>query len=179
MGIRRKQEEQPQEKILDVDASMQGTLAFKDPVNLRINGKFEGKLDTKGTLTIGEHAVVNANIEGDSIVIAGRVNGDILAKKAVRLIAPACVVGDIKTPTLSVLEGALMEGYCNMLPQEKTVRSVASMLSIDEVAQYLEVDKNVVVEWADSGKLPAVKEGARWRFEKAKIEDWLSNERIK
>jgi excisionase family DNA binding protein len=179
MGIRRKQEEQPQEKILDVDASMQGTLAFKDPVNLRINGKFEGKLDTKGTLTIGEHAVVNANIEGDSIVIAGRVHGDILAKKAVRLIAPACVVGDIKTPTLSVLEGALMEGYCNMLPQEKTVRSVASMLSIDEVAQYLEVDKNVVVEWADSGKLPAVKEGARWRFEKAKIEDWLSNERIK
>ena len=33
------------EKILDVDASMQGTLSFNDPVNLRINGKFEGKLN--------------------------------------------------------------------------------------------------------------------------------------
>ena len=31
-----------EEKILDVDAAMQGSLTFKDPVNLRINGKFEG-----------------------------------------------------------------------------------------------------------------------------------------
>ena len=55
--MRRRREEEPKEKILDVDASMQGTLSFKDPVNLRINGKFEGKLQTKGSLTIGEHVV--------------------------------------------------------------------------------------------------------------------------
>ena len=59
-----------QEKILDVDASMQGTISFKDPVNLRINGSFEGKLDTRGNLTIGENAKVTANINGDNIVIA-------------------------------------------------------------------------------------------------------------
>jgi len=51
--MRRRKDEEFAEKILDVDASMQGTLAFKDPVNLRINGKFDGKLDTKGSLTIG------------------------------------------------------------------------------------------------------------------------------
>ena len=55
---RRKEDLEQKEKVLDVDASMQGTLAFKDPVNLRINGKFEGRLETKGFLTIGEHAVV-------------------------------------------------------------------------------------------------------------------------
>lgn len=178
MALRRRQEE-PREKILDVDASMQGTLTFKDSVNLRINGKFEGKLQTKGSLTIGEHAVVTADIIGENIVIAGRVNGNIKADKTLKLVAPACVVGDIKAPILNITEGAIFEGYCNMLRGEKTSKSTADMLTIDEVAKYLEVDKNVVLEWADTGKLPAMKEGQRWRFEKSKIEDWLTSEKIK
>ena len=47
----RKRKEEPtvhvvEDKFLDVNATMQGTLRFDDPVNLRINGKFEGTLDT-------------------------------------------------------------------------------------------------------------------------------------
>ena len=49
--------QQTGEKVLDVNASMQGTLRFDDPVNLRINGKFEGTLDTKGMLMVGERPV--------------------------------------------------------------------------------------------------------------------------
>ena len=73
------------DRILDVDASMQGSMVFKDSVNLRINGRFEGTLNTKGNLMISEHAVVNADILGESIVIAGRVNGTIQALKELRL----------------------------------------------------------------------------------------------
>ena len=177
--MRRKRDEELGEKILDVDASMQGTLAFKDPVNLRINGKFEGKLQTKGSLTIGEHAVVNADIIGENITIAGSVNGDVIAEKRIELVAPARVIGNIKTPTLSVQEGAVFEGHCSMLSKVVSSRGIMDMLTIDEVSKYLEVDKNVVLEWADIGKLPAVKEGSQWRFERSKIEDWLSSEKIK
>ncbi|MFA6610525.1 MAG: polymer-forming cytoskeletal protein, partial [Candidatus Omnitrophota bacterium] len=67
MGKKDKRHEE--EKILDVDAAMQGSLIFKDPVNLRINGRFEGLLNTKGNLMIGEAAAVNADITGDSIII--------------------------------------------------------------------------------------------------------------
>lgn len=176
--MRRRREEEPKEKILDVDASMQGTLAFKDPVNLRINGKFEGKLETKGNLIIGADAVVNADITGEYITVAGRVSGDIKAEKELNLIAPACVAGDVKTPALSIAQGAILEGYCNML-EEKISRKAAEILTIDEVAQFLEVDKTVVAGWAAEGRLPATKEKSGWRFEKSKIEDWLSSERIK
>jgi len=181
MALRRRREEESpvKEKVLDVDASMQGTLVFKDAVNLRINGKFEGKLDTKGSLTIGEHAVVNADISGEYIVIAGRVNGDVNAQNSIKIIAPGCVIGDIKTPSLSVDEGSVLEGNCHMMSGTKSSRQVADMLSIDEVADFLEVDKNVIVEWADTGKLPGRKEGAQWRFERSKIEDWLTSEKIK
>jgi len=178
MALRRRKEE-PVEKILDVDASMQGTLAFKDPVNLRINGKFEGKLETKGSLTIGERAVVNADINGENITIAGKVNGDIKATSAIHLVAPACVIGDVKTPVISIDEGAILEGFCNMMQEGKSSKNTAGLLGIDEVADYLEVDKGVVMEWADTGKLPATKEGSKWRFEKSKVENWLANERIK
>lgn len=176
--MRRRREEESKEKILDVDASMQGTLTFKDAVNLRINGRFEGKLQTKGSLTIGAQAVVNADIIGEIIIVAGKVTGDISAQKELSLIAPACVVGNVRTPALTVAAGAVMEGYCNML-EEKPEGGRSTTLTVEEVAQFLEVDKAVVGEWASAGKLPAEKDGNKWRFEKAKIEDWLNNERIK
>ena len=176
--MRRKHEE-PKEKILDVDASMQGTLSFKDPVNLRINGKFDGELQTKGILTIGEHAIVNADIYGEHITVAGRVNGNINAQKELNLVAPACVVGNVKAPTVSIATGSTLDGYCNMLPEDRSPKKGIAVMTIDEVAQYLEVDKNVVAEWADTGKLPAVKEGSKWKFDKTKIEEWLTSEKIK
>ncbi|MBN1353103.1 MAG: polymer-forming cytoskeletal protein [Candidatus Omnitrophica bacterium] len=175
----RKRTEEHNDKILDVDASMQGTLTFKDPVNLRINGEFEGRLSTKGNLTIGEHAVVKANIDGETIIVAGRINGEIRAQKELRLVPPARILGNIKTPILHVSEGAVLEGYCNMIKESKSAISAADMLTLDQVADYLEVDRSVVVEWADSGKLPATKEGSLWKFERSKIEDWLTSEKIK
>lgn len=176
--MRRRRVEESKEKVLEVDASMQGSMTFKDPVNLRINGKFEGKLDTKGTLTVGDNAIVSADINGENITIAGRVNGDITAKK-IKLIAPGCVVGDIKTASLTITDGAILQGNCNMLSHGNTPEEKGEMLDIDEVAKFLEVDKNVVVEWADTGKLPAVKDGSAWRFERIKIENWLTSEKIK
>jgi len=93
------------DKILDVDASMQGKLTFKDAVNLRINGKFDGTLETKGTLTIGETGDVTAHIIGEDVVIAGKVRGDILAKKRLTIQASAVVEGKIRTAKLIVVEG--------------------------------------------------------------------------
>ena len=80
-----------EEKTLDVDAAMQGTLTFKDPVNLRINGKFEGTLDTRGNLTVGPTAVIIADITGDNIIIGGKVKGKITAKERLTLLPQAVV----------------------------------------------------------------------------------------
>ena len=177
--MRRRRDEENRDKVLDVNASMQGTLAFKDPVNLRINGKFEGKLETCGNLTIGEQAIVNADIKGEDITVGGRVNGDIEATKRIRLVSPACVVGSITTPSLHIDEGAVLEGHCNMLTLDNASKKGSARLTVDQVAEYLEVDGDVVSEWADTGKLPAIKDSSGWMFDRAKIEDWLANEKIK
>jgi excisionase family DNA binding protein len=167
-------------KVLDVDAAMQGSLVFKDPVNLRINGRFEGTLNTKGNLMIGEHAIVNADIIGDSIVIAGKVNGNVHAIKDIKLISPACVVGDVRTPLLSVAEGAVLEGTCHMLAKSKDeAASRYNMMSTEELAKYLEVDMGMINEWVNAGKLPAMKEGDAWKFDRARVDEWVASGKIK
>ncbi len=176
--FRQTQDETPKEKILDVDASMQGTLSFNDPVNLRINGKFEGKLNTKGILMVGERADIAADIVGEHITVAGKVSGNIKASKDLKLISPARISGDIETPVLSVAEGAVINGNIKMSSATKNLSSSGDMLSLDEVAKYLEVDKGMISEWAENGKLPGKKEGNNWRIEKAALENWVSNEKV-
>lgn len=159
----------PEEKILDVDAAMQGSLSFKDPVNLRINGKFEGNLDTRGNLTIGPTAVINADIIGDNIIVGGRVNGKITAKERLTLLPQAIVEGHIYPARLNIAEGAILEGQCSMLHD---------FLNPEQLAKYLEVELNSIIEWANSGKVPGNKEGSDWKFERKAIDSWVAAGKI-
>lgn len=177
MGKKDKKHEE--EKVLDVDASMQGSLVFKDPVNLRINGRFEGTLNTRGNLMISEHASVSADITGESIVVAGKVSGDIHALRELKLIAPAVVIGDIKTPLLSVAEGAIFDGNCKMLSRESSEAPKNAVMTADELAKYLEVDAAMVLDWVNSGRLPGLREGGNWRFDRSKIDEWVASGKIK
>ncbi|MCU0651711.1 MAG: polymer-forming cytoskeletal protein [Candidatus Omnitrophica bacterium] len=158
-----------EEKILDVDAAMQGSLIFKEAVSLRINGKFEGSLETKGNLTIGPTALVLADIVGDNVIIGGKVKGRITAKDRLTLLPSAIVEGDIYPAKLNIAEGAILEGRCLMLHD---------FLNSEELARYLEVDLNSILEWANSGKVPAVKEGEHWKFERKAIDSWIASGKI-
>ncbi|MFA4984405.1 MAG: polymer-forming cytoskeletal protein [Candidatus Omnitrophota bacterium] len=158
-----------EDKILDVDASMQGNLSFKDPVKLRINGKFEGNLNTKGSLTIGSTATIYGDITGDNIIIGGRVKGKVIAREMLTLLPTAIVEGDVLPAKLNVAEGAILEGRCLML---------RDFLNVDELARYLEVDLNAVMDWANSGKVPASKDGDNWKFERKAIDSWIASGKI-
>lgn len=165
MPLRRKIEE----KIFDVDASMQGSLKFKEPVNLRINGKFEGTLELKGILTVGKSAQLNAQINGDHIIIAGKVKGRIVAREGLSFLSTAIVEGDIYPRKLSVAEGAIFDGKCFML---------GDFLNTEDLARYLEVDLSSVLEWANSGKIPAQKDGNSWKFERKAIDSWVASGKV-
>jgi len=158
-----------EEKMITVDSSMQGSLSFKEPVHLCINGKFEGTLEVKGTLEIGESATVDATIAGDDIIVYGRVKGEVTASKRVVLKSSAVVEGSLKAPLLAISEGALFQGRCSML---------GDIFDPDGLARYLEVDLNTVLDWASSGRIPAFKEGTAWKFERKKVDEWVSAGKI-
>lgn len=168
MALREKRKE-TDEKVITVDSAMQGSLSFKDPVHLKINGKFEGTLDVRGVLEIGENAIVEATITGDDIVISGKVKGEISGTRRVVLEDRSVVDGTIKTPTLKIEEGAVFQGKSVML---------GDIFDAEGLARYLELDLDTIGDWASSGKIPAFKEGMNWKFERKKIDEWVSAGKI-
>lgn len=167
-----------EEKILDVTAKMEGTITFRDPVNLRINGEFNGKLETRGSLTIGENAKVKADIEGDKIVVAGKVTGNIRASQSLAVVAPAEIRGDIFTPSFSVAEGSMIEGKISMLSAGKGASDLKEEMGLRDVANYLEVDVQVVEDWSRKKKIPASQEGGQWVFRRSEIDKWIAEEKV-
>jgi len=177
---RLKKDDQSAENVLDINATMQGTMTFKDPVNLRINGEFEGKLNTRGNLTIGENAQVTADIDGENITIAGKVTGNIVATGRLNLIAPANIMGDIVAAELTVSNGAILNGNCKMSSSSEQIITSGNRkaMALDEVARYLEVDTSLVKEWAAQKKIPATKENDTWKFYKQEIDSWIAKEKV-
>lgn len=109
------------DKVINIDAGLEGNLKFTGPVNLRLNGDFEGDLEAKGTLIIGDKADVKAKtVKGDTITIAGKVKGDIICSKRLELYTSARVIGNVETPVLVMAEGALLKGDCQMPVDETT-----------------------------------------------------------
>jgi len=168
MALRERKKE-IDDRVITVDSAMQGSLTFKDPVHLRINGKFEGTLEAQGVLEIGENATVEATITAEDILVFGKVRGDIVATKRVSLRSHAVLDGNIKTPLLTIEEGALFQGRCAML---------SDVFDMEGLARYLEVDMATILDWANNGKVPAFKESNHWRFERKKIDEWVSSNKV-
>jgi cytoskeletal protein CcmA (bactofilin family) len=89
-------------------------LRFKD--SLRIQGKFEGEIDSMGRLIIDDQAVVNARrIRASSVVVGGVVHGDIEAVDRLEMLPSAKVYGNVRTSRLRIGDGVVFEGKCEMI----------------------------------------------------------------
>ncbi len=82
-----------------------------------INGDIEGEVVSRGVLTIGSSATLKAKVTGQEVTILGLVQGDIEATERLVLRKPARVLGNIKTPALSMEEGVVFQGGCRMDPK--------------------------------------------------------------
>ena len=98
--------------FLGKGCSVTGKLLFEGTV--RIEGQVEGEITARDSLVIGESAVVNAQINGTSIVVHGTIKGDVTARKRLEIHAPGKVYGNISVPSLVIHEGVVFEGQCTM-----------------------------------------------------------------
>jgi cytoskeletal protein CcmA (bactofilin family) len=100
---------------LDRGSKLSGKVSFEGPA--RIDGEVDGEINAKDALTIGETAVVTAQIRAASVTVAGKVSGDIIASNRIEIRPSAKVNGNLTAPVLVVAEGALFEGHCSMQPE--------------------------------------------------------------
>jgi cytoskeletal protein CcmA (bactofilin family) len=104
-----------------------GKLNFEGTV--RVDGQVEGEIAAQDTLIVGERAVVTAQISGATIIIRGKVTGDINARKRVEIRAPGRLFGNIVTPSLVIHEGVIFEGHCSMAGGAEARSAEASKVS--------------------------------------------------
>ncbi|HWT01259.1 MAG TPA: polymer-forming cytoskeletal protein [Pyrinomonadaceae bacterium] len=87
---------------------------------LRVDGHLSGQVKSEGgTLIVGNNGQVDADIEVAVATIHGSVNGDIIASQRLELGRAAKVNGNIQTPSLVIEQGAVFEGSCRMIQQQK------------------------------------------------------------
>ena len=92
---------------------VQGTLSGKE--DLTIDGKVEGKICLKGhVLTIGANGLIQADLAAKTVIIHGKVSGNVSAKDKVEVAATGSVQGDINAPRVSIIDGAQFRGKIDM-----------------------------------------------------------------
>ena len=111
-----KNEELPIKAYLGSDALFKGTLSFEGTV--RIDGKFEGKVNTNDTLVIGETGDMQADVRVGTLVCKGKLNGTVEASKKIEMHPASKITGDIQTPALSIELGAVLDGHLKMIKTE-------------------------------------------------------------
>lgn len=83
--------------------------------DIRIDGKFTGKICTKAKLVVGETSYVEGTILCQSADIWGEVKGDIFVEESITLKSSAKYTGHLKASKVCIEMGAIFNGPCNII----------------------------------------------------------------
>ena len=103
--------------FLGPGSHFEGKMAFDEIV--RLDGAFRGEITSRDTLIVGETADIQAQVIVGTLIISGKLRGNIKAVTRVEMRAPAQIDGDVETPSLIVEEGVIWNGQLVMKPGEK------------------------------------------------------------
>ena len=101
--------------VIGPDASFKGELSFEK--GLRLQGRFEGKINTPGRLHVAREAKMQADVDSGAIILEGDVKGNIVANDRVDMKASARYEGDLRAAKLTVEEGATFSGHVTVGPE--------------------------------------------------------------
>ena len=115
------------EAFLGKNTSFEGKMSFEGMA--RLDGKFDGEIFSGDMLIIGETAIVNAEINVTTLVIDGKVSGNVSATGKIEIHSTGKLYGNITSPILVIEEGGLFDGTCKM---EKVVEVAKKVTPIKE-----------------------------------------------
>jgi len=106
----------PGKNTLSSDVEIKGNLKFAG--ELTFEGKLDGEIQTDGTLHLGDSAVVNGNISAATVVVRGKITGNITAKEKIDIKTKTELFGDIRAAKLVIEEGVTFVGKTEVNPNK-------------------------------------------------------------
>src|SRR5260221_3085472 len=107
------------ETIIGEDTSLRGSYNSKN--SIRIDGEIYGNVTSEDGVIVGSKGMVRGNMIAKSVVIGGKVKGNITAYQRLELQSTAQIEGDVSTPVFVVEEGAMFEGNCQIEEVSKVI----------------------------------------------------------
>jgi cytoskeletal protein CcmA (bactofilin family) len=98
--------------LLSRDTEIRG--AIRTQGSIRVDGTVCGDLVSAKTVTIGATGLVEGDVTGEDVIVAGKVKGSLTARGKISLEGTAQIEGDLNTSRLSIAEGAVFRGLSNM-----------------------------------------------------------------
>ena len=102
--------------VLNSDVDIKGTLKFSG--ELTFDGKLDGDISSEGTLNLGDNAVIKGNINATSVIVRGKITGNVVAREKIDIKARTELFGDIKAPRLAIEEGVTFVGKTDVNPNK-------------------------------------------------------------
>ncbi|MFN2386546.1 MAG: polymer-forming cytoskeletal protein [Thermoanaerobaculia bacterium] len=103
----------PPTTVLGSGARFVGDLSGDE--DIVVNGHFEGRIRVdRSTVTVGTGGQLDGDIAARSVVVGGKVRGQITANEKAELLESAIVEGSVQAPKVVIAEGAQLEGNVAM-----------------------------------------------------------------
>ena len=78
--------------------------------DVRLLGRFEGTVAISGAVFIGQNGEVDGDLSATSIVVAGRVRGNLSATGRVEILPQGMLTGNLKSGSFNAADGAVVKG---------------------------------------------------------------------
>ena len=111
---------------LGEDLLIQGTVHSENKIV--VSCTVEGSLHCDQEIIVSETGTVSGKIEGNVVVVAGKVNGDMLVHERLEVNSTANLLGEVHVPSgqLLIQEGAYLEGQCITSENKETTKQLTS-----------------------------------------------------
>ncbi|HPG39251.1 MAG TPA: polymer-forming cytoskeletal protein [bacterium] len=108
--------------ILGKGAYFEGVITVEH--SLRVDGKVKGDVKTSDTLVVGKDGEIEGNVKAKNLVVGGKLNGIVDADGKTVLESRSEFHGEMKTRKLVIDEGAIFDGKCSMLGDDKKMTDI-------------------------------------------------------
>jgi len=116
--------------ILEKDSSFKGE--FKSECDFRVDGNFEGSIETNGKVVIGKNGLVEGTVVCSSADIEGAINGTIRVKDLLSIRSTGEVKGDVVMSKLVVESGAIFNAKSSMKDENAEDSSIKNISNFNE-----------------------------------------------
>jgi cytoskeletal protein CcmA (bactofilin family) len=106
---------------LSKDVEIKGSVKFVN--EFVFDGNLQGEISSvDGMLSVGENADVRGELKSKTVIVKGKVHGNITVQERCELHAQSQLIGDLKAARLVIEEGATFVGKSEVTPNKNMIK---------------------------------------------------------